>query len=77
MGRRDALRVLGEPEEGAFASTRLLRVWCADTSSFPVHPRNEDGVRWSQEGEGQERPYHPSQGGCTLLAIHPSIDDKS
>lgn len=23
-----------------------------------VHPRHQDGLRWSQEGQGQERPDH-------------------
>lgn len=27
-----------------------------------VHSRHEDGVRWPEEGQGQERPDHPLAG---------------
>ena len=42
-----------------------------------VHPRNEDGVCGSQEGEGPQRPHHLAQGSgesryfiLTKLVVH-------
>jgi hypothetical protein len=39
-------------------------------TDLTVHPRNQDGFRWFEEGKGQERPHHPPRRGCT--SIRPS-----
>lgn len=48
----------------------------ADAIFFPVprkpqevHPRYQDGLRWSQEAQGQERPHHLLEG------VHRKSDD--
>ena len=49
--------------------TLSLLMSLADVGFSVVHPWYEDGVCWSEEGQGPQRPHHVPQGGGTFPRV--------